>query len=431
MKKMTYIAVGDAFITRESPRTPQFYAMSRLLLSADLRLCNLETTFASEAASPAAVSGGTWARTRKELLAELTAYGFNAFSAATNHALDFGERGLLDTVTTLTEAGVAFAGAGIDLAEAHKASYIKTQNGTVALISLASSFHETAVAGMPRHNIKGRPGINPLRHKTTYSVTPDDLARLQEIAEKTGINAREKLRLKEGFSVDDGGREYAFGGIRFQASPAAGAVSMPDERDVQRTVEEIQRARAQVEGILVSLHTHEMKNGDKLLPADFIIDAAHRFIDAGAHAIVCHGPHVMRGIEIYKRRPIFYSLGNFIFQNETVAALPSDFYEKYGLDMNASTQEAFDKRSKGDTVGLVTNKDVWRAVIPRWTMRDGELEEMTLHPISLGFGLPRSERGTPVLSDDKDALLKMQALCEPFGTSIVINDENLASIQMN
>jgi capsule synthesis protein PGA_cap len=38
---------------------------------------------------------------------------------------------------------------------------------------------------------------------------------------------------------------------------------------------------------------------------------ARAVIDAGADAVVGHGPHVLRGIEFYKGRPIFYSLGNF------------------------------------------------------------------------------------------------------------------------
>ncbi len=45
-------------------------------------------------------------------------------------------------------------------------------------------------------------------------------------------------------------------------------------------------------------------------------------IDAGADVFVGHGPHVLRGIEIYKGKPIFYSLSNFIFQNETVLRMP-------------------------------------------------------------------------------------------------------------
>ena len=47
-------------------------------------------------------------------------------------------------------------------------------------------------------------------------------------------------------------------------------------------------------------------------------------VDAGADLFVGHGPHVLRGVEIYKGKPIFYSLGDFIFQNETLLRLPSE-----------------------------------------------------------------------------------------------------------
>jgi hypothetical protein len=35
-------------------------------------------------------------------------------------------------------------------------------------------------------------------------------------------------------------------------------------------------------------------------------------IDAGADAVIGHGPHVLRGIEFYRNKPIVYSLGNFL-----------------------------------------------------------------------------------------------------------------------
>lgn len=40
---------------------------------------------------------------------------------------------------------------------------------------------------------------------------------------------------------------------------------------------------------------------------------AHKIIEAGADVIVGHHPHVVQNIEIYKNKPIFYSLGNFVF----------------------------------------------------------------------------------------------------------------------
>jgi poly-gamma-glutamate synthesis protein (capsule biosynthesis protein) len=40
---------------------------------------------------------------------------------------------------------------------------------------------------------------------------------------------------------------------------------------------------------------------------------AHRLIDVGVDAIIGSHPHVVEGVEVYRGRPIFYSLGNFIF----------------------------------------------------------------------------------------------------------------------
>jgi hypothetical protein len=47
---------------------------------------------------------------------------------------------------------------------------------------------------------------------------------------------------------------------------------------------------------------------------DFLVELAHQAIDNGADAFVGHGPHVLRGVEIYKGKPIFYGLGEFFYQ---------------------------------------------------------------------------------------------------------------------
>lgn len=428
---MVFLAVGDAFITRALPRNPEFDRLKQFIESADVRICNLETTFASDRAAPATVSGGTWAKTASSLVGDLQAYGFNGFSAATNHAGDFGEIGMLDTLAVLQAAGAACAGLGTCLEEAGRAVAIPAGARTCHLLSLTSTFHESAMAGNSRLDMKGRPGINPLRHQLTYVVDAGDIEAMRAIDKKTGINDRERMRLKEGFSLPQNDIDLFFGGHRFKAGVPHGTLSEVDPRDLDRSVREIRRCAASGDPVIVSIHTHDMKDGRKELPADFIVAAARTFIEAGASAIVCHGPHVMRGIEIYRKRPIFYGLGNFVFQNETVAALPADFYEKYQLDPKATPQEAFDKRSHGDTKGLVANPAVWRAVIPRWALTDGELTAITLHPIALGFGLPRSQRGSPALSDDIEALKELQTLCAPFGTRVLIHSDGTGSIALD
>ena len=77
--------------------------------------------------------------------------------------------------------------------------------------------------------------------------------------------------------------------------------------------------------VLWSVHLSTMEN-----PADFLVEFAHRCIDMGAHAVLGHGPHLLRPLEIYKNCPIFYSLGDFMLHNESVTFAPEDMYEKYG-----------------------------------------------------------------------------------------------------
>src|SRR5204863_6212656 len=86
-------------------------------------------------------------------------------------------------------------------------------------------------------------------------------------------------------------------------------------RDEEELLAVIRAARQQAEIVVVSVHSHEPSN-DSDEPAEFIRQFAHDAIDAGAQLIVGHGPHRLRGVEIYKGTPIFYSLGNLIYQTE-------------------------------------------------------------------------------------------------------------------
>lgn len=80
--------------------------------------------------------------------------------------------------------------------------------------------------------------------------------------------------------------------------------------DETRISEDIKAIRNQVDWIVVNYHWGEEKASH---PADWQVELAHFTIDQGADVVVGHHPHVLQGAEIYKGRPIAYSLGNFIF----------------------------------------------------------------------------------------------------------------------
>jgi poly-gamma-glutamate capsule biosynthesis protein CapA/YwtB (metallophosphatase superfamily) len=176
--------------------------------------------------------------------------------------------------------------------------------------------------------------------------------------------------------------------------------------------------------VIVSLHCHE-SGANRSVPADFIPIFAKAVIDAGADVFVGHGPHVLRGIEIYKGKPIFYSLSNFIFQNETVLRMPEDSYEEYSLGDDAQPADYLDARYDKDRRSFPADREYWDsvAVVTKWD--GGKFVEAELHPITLGYQTPRSERGRPKLASGPDAtriLDTMVARSKAFGATVTVKN---------
>jgi poly-gamma-glutamate capsule biosynthesis protein CapA/YwtB (metallophosphatase superfamily) len=421
---ISFTATGDSFITRKKPSNGEkFTALSSLIKEADVRFTNLEITTHYHEGIPSAVSGGTWAVAPPYVLNELKDYGFNLIAWANNHTLDYSHGGLLATERYLNEHEFVHAGVGENLAKANEPRYLETPSGRVALISATSSFHESAAAGEQRPDMIGRPGVNPLRYKTIHHISPEKMHFLKNIADTVKINATRNLQIKNGYEVNKNDGSFSFGNYLFKEGEQEGKETIPYQVDVDRIIKSISEASRQADYVIVSIHAHEMKGENKELPAEFLETFSRICIDEGAHAVIGHGPHIIRGIEIYKNRPIFYSLGNFIFQNETVTHLPDDFYIKYGLSHSHTVADALDARSKKNTIGYVTNPDIWASFLPYWEMEDGELKELILYPLELGFEEPRYKKGLPGLDKNVAILEKLKELSKPYGTEIEIDGE--------
>lgn len=400
-----------------------FREIEKLIKESDVRFTNLETTVHDSEGTPGAFSGGTWAMSNPNILKDLEAYGFNLLNIANNHTLDYLYDGLALTEANLKRYDFVYAGAGENMAKASRPKYLDTPSGRVGFIAATSSFQDFWIAGEQRRDMKGRPGINPLRHEAIYVVSKENIERLKEIADSTDINAMNNLNFKEGFDVRPDSKYFKFGDYTFMEGDEEGLVTRLNEKDMERIERSILEAKRQADEVIVSIHSHEMKGEDKSQPADFLIEFAHKCIDAGATAVLGHGPHILRGIEIYKDRPIFYSLGNFIFQSDLVEFLPSDFYKKFDLEDDNNTADAFDKRSRNNTVGLGVNPLVWESIIAQWKIEEGKLKEISLYPIDLGFDVPRYSRGFPSLSKNTKVLKDLIMLSEPFGTRIEVIDK--------
>ncbi len=153
---------------------------------------------------------------------------------------------------------------------------------------------------------------------------------------------------------------------------------------------------------------------------------ARSCIDAGVSAVIGGGAHQLRPIEIYKGCPIFYSLGDFIYQGMRVPYLPADFMEKYGCDKNATALEGLMARSKNNTIGLQVHKHNFMTVLPKMEFEDGKLVSLEMMPVVAGFkregkldGLPYYAKG----EEAKEIFDVLDRLSAPYGTKIVRNGD--------
>lgn len=413
-------AVGDAIIVSNPmirQNDPSFMSVVSAVRKGDAALINFEGTFASREAYPVYDSGGTWIHTSPDNLKGLQWAGFNLFAASNNHSLDFGIRGLLDTLKVFQEGNAVYAGIGDGLGEARAANLLTTAHGRVALVAGASTFSAEAPAGLPRPDMRGRPGLAPLRHQTVHRINAATFEAIRRMGQELKMPGSAAANLKLPF---DGA-----GTVTFEQSATPGIVTSADPRDLADLKKSVQNGKGLANYAVAYSHTHESAPGDLEVPPMFQVEYAHGAIDGGADVWVSTGPHVLRGIEIYKGRVIFYSLGNFIFENDLVIPQPSDLYQSLGLGLDALPADAFDARSDHDRKNWPAEPKDWESVVADVTFRDGHPVQVLLTPISLGYGEKRPDRGYPKLADaalGRKILERLQKLSEPFGTTIEIKN---------
>jgi len=321
--------------------------------------------------------------------------------------------------------GLSFAGVGRNLEDARRPCYHTHPHGTVAMISCASSFAKGQEASAQRPDLPGRPGLNPLRFETMHEVTEAQLAALREIADQLGLEAERQQKVKMGFAfAPSDPAVFPLNGMNFRALPpgsnAAAVRTTASKKDFDGIVRWIAEARGLSDVVLVSLHAHE-QGESKEIPAEFIPVFARQVIDAGADLVVGHGPHLLRGMELYKGKPIFYSLGNFIGQNELVERIPADGYERFRADPGLKPGQVYQARTKNDQGGFPADARYWESVVPVLSWDGRALHAISLMPISLGWKEPRHRRGRPRLAGQHEGraiLERFAALSRPFGTTI-------------
>ena len=409
---ISILVAGDAIISQpwSHHSEPEFLALINEIRNADTAIANLETLIHSYNGYPQAESGGTWMASEPKIAQELAWAGFDMVGMANNHTHDYGAIGIQETISNLKNAGIVYAGAGKDLQHARSPTYIQSKTGTIALISISSTFANSGKAGRSRPDLHGRPGLNPLGVTLKYTIPKELAKKIQHEAK------RSKVPL-----VNIKNDELSFYSNKYLIGEKFGENWIVDKIDLQENLKSIKQAHDKADIVIVSVHSHETLHHSGYEVPKFIQDFAHASIDNGADIFFSHGPHYIRGVEIYKDRPIFYGLGNFVFQLEGIEKQPADYYDQYGLDDSATPEDIYKETLKDDSQNWPAYPKYWESIVATVEFNDDELYMVRLIPVSLGFGKPGGERGRPLLADKEHArklINKITHMSKRFGTEI-------------
>ncbi|NCB62192.1 MAG: CapA family protein [Clostridia bacterium] len=420
LPNMSFTATGDTIIGKRLTQYDGFSEIQDEIRRGDMRFFNLETTIHDYESYASQFSGGGWLCAPRETLNDCKEFGFNIASFANNHSLDFAYKGFEKTLENIRAAGLPCAGAGLNLEQASSPVYLDCPQGRIALIALTTSFHPSAIAGEQTRSLPGRPGVNGVRYHTVYHLEPRYLEMAKALAEVSGANDVRDFLRKEGYLPPLAEGRVELDQLTFTEDEQNHAVTVCNKQDVARVERAIYEAQLQADYIVISLHSHELQGADIATPPAFIEALSRLCINSGAHAVIGHGPHVLRPVELYKGYPIFYSLGDFIFHNENMTKVPAEFCTTVGLDANSSVRDVLSARSREFTVGWQSNPEAFQTVIPYWEMEDGKLTKLEFLAAELNFEAPRSRSGWPKPAANSAILDRLAQMSRPYGTEMQI-----------
>jgi poly-gamma-glutamate synthesis protein (capsule biosynthesis protein) len=428
------LAFGDALFASRDLRRRIDPGLLGILSGFDCVFANAEFSCPAASTPPTprrfTTAVGPWA------IEELASLGVNLVSLANNHAADFGHQGALDTLKACEAIGLAAGGTGASLAEARAPRLLDTPEGRVALVAVSSTRAGEQAASPPGNGVPPRAGLNPLRWVKTHVVTGEMLERLREIDRALGTAAsREELQRIERLP-DPGPHRLDLGSpfegaLRFELGDRPGIRLEADPHDVAAILSSLEDARHRADVVILSVHSHEgvADNWYSPGPAPLIEDFCRRAVDAGADAVIGHGPHMLRGVEFYRGKPILYSLGSLIMEFESAAQrITPEMLASHGLAPDAPPSALHRGRRRGpdgEPIGFYAERRFSLGAAAAFDFR-GDRVELGLIPLDLDLNRERiSERGLPRLAGPAAAREVLSLLAEAsadYGTVLRLDE---------
>ena len=417
----TIAVVGDLIIAYPLDHMLEdsgFAAVTQIIQDADVATGNLEVNLIDGRDFAGSAGGGFGAE--PEAAEWLKRMGFDIVARPNNHADDFGLEGLAETSVHLDRAGLQHAGYGDSYWPAKAARYYSSAKGRVGMVAVSDHQPQAQLA---RGEWPGTGGLSPLRVTRYFMLPEESWADLQ--------NIRDQFPNGTGFYARGANSESAidFLGNRFRK--AAPGITSPyyhyeiNERDLNDTLSAIRTGKIRSDLITVAIHAHHFLDAKGGYRGEGIAEGEHldtnpsianylpvfakAAIDNGADVFQGTGVHALRGIEIYRNRPIFYGLGEFIRQMDVI-----------GLQGRGDPQRSIGPPSFEFPVKF-------ESIIAVNEFSAGELREVRIYPVEARYDEEKlALRGIPRLAPPNMAqriLSRLQELSSPLGTQIVIEGD--------
>ena len=264
---VTVLMMGDTNIQHRTDPSQAYAPIRATLAAADIRFVNLEGPFAGASTDPLVpdIPHKSWTHSEPDQVDTLVAGGIDAVGVANN--VTYPWQALMRSLDVLDRAGVAHVGGGKDIQAAHRPLVLERRGVKVGFLSYAATvfpFNHAAT--------RGRPGIAQIKVYTAYQP-PRQL-------DKPG--------------------------------QPPNVITWLDEVSRERMVDDVRRLKARTDVVIVSYHWG-VSNTTR--PVSFQGEVGRAVIDAGADLVLGHGPHKYQPVEVYKGRPILYSVGQGLFDD--------------------------------------------------------------------------------------------------------------------
>ena len=261
------LIAGETNIQDRDDPVSAFAGVRDALKDADIRFCHLEGPLCEPSAdteNPDIPHKLTWRHSDPRMVNALLDAGIDAVSCASN--VTYPASAALRSSQVLRSAGIPFAGVGANRAEARAPAIVERNGVRLGVLSYTSVFWPS------RHAAEDdAPGTSVLRARTAYEPG-------RRALEMPGAPPEVRTWLDAG--------------------------------EIDGLQDDVRRLAGQVDIVMASCHWGVSSSPE---PVEYQRIIARAAIEAGAHVVIGHHPHVIQPIEFHQGRPIFYSLGNFVF----------------------------------------------------------------------------------------------------------------------